>query len=916
MREQFGGLYVMHFNCLGLLSVHMMWRTEIILDKVRKVLQQKGYTDIECIGQGGFSIVYKVFRSLEEKAYAVKCIHLAHSKKCAESTFLTEVKILSKLNHRNVVHYHHAWIEELEHPVNVEWIEQSHSDPCDSSYDAILAAAPPPCENSVEWTDSNPNECQDADFIADNQLSVPPATKLKLSAGVVEELKMGSTEAERLSEVQETANYLKRSDEEHLKKLRFLFIKMDFCKMTLEKWIENHCHTCSNCKCSLKIIKEMLQGLRYIHSQNIIHRDLKPGNIFIDQDGSVKIGDFGLSRFCTSQVCTENKAFTCKNKMDDQVELSDDIEKLTANIGTYGYLAPEVRASHHKTTYDSKADMYSFGMVILDMLFQCTVQERQKWRDQIRQCNAPRYINELYVDKTKAFLLQPEFMSLLQTCRDLLQDDPRQRPSAEEILHSKDMGLLPEERRRLEEILNQTLSSPDKDTHRETIKLIFERLVGKVTEDQESAHYHAPSEIMDLAFTISSSRLWQNIEKEFRRIFQKHGAVPVDVPEIIPFSMGTSCRCDITAMLSSDGYIYEMTLDHKVPFVRFVHKNKISEMKRYCMKKRFLPNGLPYQMHCAFDIVDLERDSIFSVAELIQIVSEIVNRYPSAGKQHRNLIISHTLLEETLFANGSPECGSQDHCTKSCFGGLSFNAISQHLERFLQLNPHFAESITPCWESLTTLQRLFVDSAFIIKVGSLRGTEEINLKHYEGLIFALCNAAGSQFLVSGGQYTKLLRSFDDSFGELPELSAAGLNVDLQKIIEADAKTKKPKRMLDKMCIHCSPGTSAEVCFKLARKFWEVGIHVRLMTRLNEATIAAQSLEKGRIFVLQPESETALKVLLYDRGNVSTINSIEKFLQCVKKSAKLAPSSRCSPKKQISSKRRSKIPRQYHALRRY
>uniref|UniRef100_UPI00398EB45D eIF-2-alpha kinase GCN2-like isoform X2 n=1 Tax=Pristiophorus japonicus TaxID=55135 RepID=UPI00398EB45D len=893
----------------------MMWRTENILDNVRKVLQKKGYTDIECIGQGGFSIVYKVFRSLEEKAYAVKCIHLPHSKRCAESAFLTEVKILSKLNHRNVVHYHDAWIEELEHPINGEQIEQAQPESCDSSYDSILAAAPPPCDISVEWIDSNTNECPDTDSDADDQLSISSVTKRKHPAGVAKRTEVRSAVAECCCEVHATANSLKHFDgKEHLKKLQFLFIKMDFCKTTLEKWIEIHSHTCNNFKSCLKIVKEMLQGLRYIHSQGVIHRDLKPGNIFIDQYGSVKIGDFGLSRFCASQGCAEHKAFTRKNEMDVQIELSAGSEKLTANIGTHGYLAPEVRTNQHKAMYDSKADMYSFGMVILDMLFQCTAQERQKWRDRIGQCNSQCYIHELFVDKTKAFLLRPEFLSLLQTCRELLQDDPLKRPSAEEILHSKDMGLLPEERRRLEEILNQTLSSPDKDTHRETIRLIFERLVGKFSKDQESAYYHALSEIMDQVFTISSSSSWRSVERELRRIFQKHGAVPVDIPEIIPFSVGTSCRCDITTMLSSDGYIYEMTLDHKVPFVRFVHKNKISEIRRYCMKKRFLPNGLPYQIHCAFDIIDLEQDSIFAVAELIEIVSEVVSKYRLAAKQYRQLIISHTLLEETLFRNGSSACGSQDHCPKPCCVGLSFDAVSQQLEEFLQLNPHFDECITQCWESLTILQKLFVDSAFTVKVGSLRGTEEINLKHYEGLLFALYDAAGSGLLVYGGQYTKLLRSFDASIEELPELSAAGLNIDLQKLVEADTKAKKPERM-DKICIHCIPDTSAEICFKLARKFWEAGIRVRLMTRLNEKKVTAESLEKGRIFVLQPQGETDLKVFLYDRGKVSTLNSLEKFLQCVKKTTKLTPS-RCSVKRQLCSKRRLKVPRLHCARRKY
>ncbi|XP_051868882.1 eIF-2-alpha kinase GCN2-like isoform X2 [Pristis pectinata] len=856
---------------LALIELHVMWRRENVLDKVREILQRKGYTDIECIGQGGFGIVYKAFRSLEEKVYALKCIHLPHSRKCAESSFLTEVKVLSKLNHRNVVHYHDAWIEELDCPETAEQSEHSESDLCDSSWDSILAMAPPACEASVEWTDSNPDGCQE------NQPALSSVAQCETPAGVVRRSETGSSVPEYCCGVQ---NSVKKSHgKENVKNFQFLFIKMDFCEMTLEKWIESHCHTCINYKSCSKIIKEMLQGLRYIHSQGIIHRDLKPGNIFIDKDGSVKIGDFGLSRFCTSQGCTDHR-----NETDAQMELETGSEKLTANIGTYGYLAPEVRTRQHKAMYNSKADMYSFGMVILDMLFQCTAQERQKWRDRIQQCTSRCYIHKLFVDKTKNFLLRPEFLSLLQTCGELLQDDPLKRPSAEEILHSKDMGLLPEERTRLEEILNQTLSSPDKDTHKETIRLIFERLVGKVSKDQQLAYYCALSEIMDLVFTISSSRPWRSVERELKRIFQKHGAVPVDIPEIIPFSVGTSCRCDITTMLSSDGYIYEMTLDHKVPLVRFVHKNNISEMKRYCVKKRFLPNGLPYQMHCAFDIIDHEQDSIFAVAELIQIVSEVVSKYPLAGKQYGHLIISHTFFEETLFNNQSPECGSQEHCPKACVG-MSFDAATQQLENFLQFHPQLGDAITQCWESLTLLQKLFVDSAFTVKVGSLRATDKLNLKHYEGVLFALCNAAGSDVLVFGGQYTKLLRSFDDSYGVLPNLSAAGLNIDLQKLVEAATNTKRPGRM-DKICIHCSPDACPEICFNLARKCWEAGIRVRLMTRLNEKNITAESLERGKIFVLQLQGKTNLKVLLYEGGKVSTLNSIKELLQHAKRTTKL------------------------------
>lgn len=45
-----------------------------------------------------------------------------------------------------------------------------------------------------------------------------------------------------------------------------------------------------------QILKQIVEGVHYLHQNQIIHRDIKPSNIFILENGIVKIGDFSVSR--------------------------------------------------------------------------------------------------------------------------------------------------------------------------------------------------------------------------------------------------------------------------------------------------------------------------------------------------------------------------------------------------------------------------------------------------------------------------------------------------------------------------------------------------------------------------------------------------------------------------------------------
>jgi glycogen synthase kinase 3 beta len=80
----------------------------------------------------------------------------------------------------------------------------------------------------------------------------------------------------------------------------------EYCKKNLEEVIQEHKKSQNRMKMPeiKRIMKQILQGMAYVHSQNISHRDLKPENILMDEKGVIKICDFGSAKVLDAKLNT------------------------------------------------------------------------------------------------------------------------------------------------------------------------------------------------------------------------------------------------------------------------------------------------------------------------------------------------------------------------------------------------------------------------------------------------------------------------------------------------------------------------------------------------------------------------------------------------------------------------------------
>ena len=199
-----------------------------------------------------------------------------------------------------------------------------------------------------------------------------------------------------------------------------VFLIMEYVKgITLEDFINKKNGLIVEKK-AYPMICEILDAFEYAHSKGIVHRDIKPSNIIIQEDGHIKIMDFGIAQIVSEANMADSRYI----------------------MGTPTYMSPE---QIYGRNVDTRSDIYSIGVLIYHMLtgrapYDSTMLTAQEIRQKVVREDMPRmaeyypYISnkiQEVVDKATQKIPEARYQSCMEmkaAVKKAIAPDPIPRP--------------------------------------------------------------------------------------------------------------------------------------------------------------------------------------------------------------------------------------------------------------------------------------------------------------------------------------------------------------------------------------------------------------------------------------------------------------------------------------------------------
>ncbi|KAJ5689097.1 Serine/threonine-protein kinase GCN2 [Penicillium macrosclerotiorum] len=724
------------------------------------------------LGRGGFGQVVKARNKLDGRFYAIK--KLSQSSAAALKDTLSEIMLLSRLNHPYVVRYYTAWLEEDFNSIEEEAMSSTEGDPFASQdhrgfstggLDFISSSGYP----KIEFAASDSDEENEGSF----SVQGPGDTPETYGANTDEDSKFSRA----------------RSGSYGRPVLTTLYIQMEYCeKHTLRDLIKNGLY--DDIDRSWRLFRQILDGLSHIHSHGIIHRDLKPDNIFIDVANNPRIGDFGLATSGQFTTAVRSPA------------AADFEGNFTRSLGTTYYVAPEMK-SGFSGHYNEKVDMYSLGVIFFEMCHPLpTGMERDQTLRAIREKN----------HTLPATFQQSEKAVQGQIIESLLSHTPSERPTASELLSSGKIPLQVEEETFRRAIVH-LLSDPNSPDYKKVLSAIFSQSPKKFEDiawDMDSHAVPAANELLVQGL----------VKKKLTSIFRRHGAVESTRQMLFPRSQHYSAGA--VRLLDASGNLLQMPFDLTVPNARAIPRQDSSLEKTFAFGTvyRESTHGSEPRTHreVDFDIVSYNTlDLALKEAEVIKVLDEIIEEFPPLRSAQMCFLVNHSDLLQLImeFCRITPSQIPlvKDVISKLNVGKWTMQKIRSELRspsigvastslddlarfdfrdtpketlRRLQTimeGSEYAERIPPIFARLNMLMT-YLQSFGVKRKVYINPLSSLHDKFYRGSILFQCvfDSKRRDVFAAGGRYDRLIQEFAPKvLSNRPQAHAVGFNLSSDRL---------------------------------------------------------------------------------------------------------------------------------------